>query len=197
MSNAIDQEISIFPLNAVLFPEGVLALRIFEQRYIDMTKCCLRDNQPFGVCLIREGSEVGPPALPETVGCTATITQWEMPHLGLFHILARGGNRFRILDTQTAKNGLISGRVRLFPPEDYSTAIDEMCREVLEIAIDKVGAEGFPEPIKLDDPAWISYRVAEILPIDMVVKQQLLEMQDAAARFHRLRSILAQQGATS
>src|SRR3970040_2837022 len=83
------QQIHIFPLNTVLYPEGVLPLKVFEQRYIEMTKACLRDERPFGVCLIREGREVGTAAVPEPVGCLATIESWDMPQLGLFHLVAR------------------------------------------------------------------------------------------------------------
>src|SRR5712664_744712 len=78
--------IPIFPLNTVLYPGGMLPLKIFEQRYLEMTRDCLRDATPFGVCRIREGLEVGTPALAEAVGCTAVIVEWEMPHLGVFHL---------------------------------------------------------------------------------------------------------------
>ena len=80
-------EIPIFPLRCVLFPGGLLPLKIFEQRYLDMTKACIRDASPFGVCLLREGAEVGAPAVPHAIGCTALIQQWDMPHLCLFHLL--------------------------------------------------------------------------------------------------------------
>ena len=90
------RNIALFPLGTVLFPDGLLPLKIFEQRYLDMTKACIRDNQPFGVCLIHEGFEVGAPAAPHSVGCLATIEQWDMPNPGMFHLLARGGERFRI-----------------------------------------------------------------------------------------------------
>ncbi|MBL8532214.1 MAG: LON peptidase substrate-binding domain-containing protein, partial [Betaproteobacteria bacterium] len=96
-----DRSISlpIFPLNTVLFPGGSLPLRIFEQRYLAMTKACLRDGTGFGVCLISEGGEVGKPALPTEVGCLAVIDQWEMPQLGVFHVRTHGQERFRLLST--------------------------------------------------------------------------------------------------
>ena len=191
---AAQQEIFIFPLHTVLFPDGVLPLKVFEQRYLEMTKACLRDNAPFGVCLIREGREVGAPAVPETVGCLAAITQWDMPQLGLFQLVTRGGERFRILGTRIARNGLISADVEMLPAEAPAAAMDQTCREVLGLIIEKVGAENFPAPIRLDDAAWIAYRLAEILPIDTTVKQQLLELQDAAERFARVRRILGEQG---
>src|SRR4029079_8619918 len=76
----------IFPLNTVLFPGALLPLKIFEQRYVDMTKACVRDHSDFGVCRIREGREVGLPAVPEHIGCSAQIMDWEMPPLGVFHL---------------------------------------------------------------------------------------------------------------
>ena len=86
--------IPIFPLNTVLYPGGMLPLRIFEQRYLQMTRDCLRDATPFGVCRIIEGAEVGKPALPEAVGCTAVIAEWEMPHLGVFHLGPKASSGF-------------------------------------------------------------------------------------------------------
>ncbi len=191
------RETFIFPLHTVLFPDGILPLKIFEQRYIEMTKICLRDNLPFGVCQIREGREVGTPALPETIGCFATITQWDMPQLGLFHLIVRGNGRFRIIDTQVAANGLISGQTEPLPPDSGPAEVDETCCEVLRLVIDKAGAANFPAPVKLDDPAWVAYRLAEILPVGAAVKQQLLELQDTEARFSLLRRIMAGQGLIS
>jgi Lon protease-like protein len=194
MSETNRRDTFIFPLNTVLFPGGILPLKVFEQRYIEMTKICLRDNTPFGVCLIREGREVGAPAVPEAVGCLATITQWDMPQLGLFHLVTHGGERFRITQTRTARNGLISADVETFPAEPSAAAMDPACRDVLKLLIDRVGSEHFPAPIGLDDATWVAYRLAEILPVDVAIKQQLLELEDAEERFARLRAILAEQG---
>ena len=188
------EEHFIFPLGTVLFPGGTLPLRIFEQRYIEMTKACLRDNRPFGVCLIREGREVGDPAVPETIGCLATIEKWDMPQLGLFQLVARGGDRFRLLDTSIAKNGLMSGSVERLTSDDTRAAVDPACREVLKLIIDRVGESSFPAPIALDDPVWVSYRLAEILPFDPRVKQELLQINGAGERQRRLRELLEQEG---
>ena len=99
-------EIPLFPLNTVLFPGGRLPLRIFEQRYMEMAKSCLRDGAPFGVCLIVEGAEVGAPAVPATVGSLARIASWDMPQLGMLHVSAIGTERFRILRRRTQPDGL-------------------------------------------------------------------------------------------
>jgi hypothetical protein len=191
---APDRGIFIFPLNTVLYPDGVLPLKVFEQRYIEMTKACLRDNVPFGVCLIREGREVGAAAVPEPIGCLATIEQWDMPQLGVFQLVTRGGGRFRIRETQVAPNHLITAMIDPIAPDSAADEVDPLCREVLQAIMEKVGAERFPAPARLDDAAWIGYRLAEILPLDARVKQELLEITDAGQRLARLRGLLEKQG---
>ena len=91
------ETLPIFPLGTVLFPGAILPLRIFEVRYMDMAKACLREGTPFGVCLIREGSEVGAPAVPEPVGCTARIAECDVEELGILKVRAEGIDRFRIV----------------------------------------------------------------------------------------------------
>jgi len=194
MDDAALKEIPIFALNTVLFPDGMLPLKVFEQRYIEMTKACLRDNSPFGVCLIREGPEVGTAAMPARMGCLATIVEWDMPQLGLFHLVARGGQRFRLRETRVAPNQLITAAVDLIPADPEEAGIDALCGEILKSIIEKVGADRFPAPLKLDDASWVSYRLAEVLPIDASEKQELLELQDTGARFLKLRHYLARVG---
>lgn len=179
MADAQRKDVFLFPLGTVLFPGGMLPLKIFEQRYLDMTKACLRDNLPFGVCLIREGREVGTAAVPESVGCLATIEQWDMPHTGMFHLLTRGGERFRILETRVAANGLLSGEVEMLPPP-ASGAPDADCVALLQRVIAQVGAENFPQPVRLDDAAWVVYRLAEMLPFPMAEKQLMLQAAQAS-----------------
>lgn len=188
------QDLSIFPLNTVLFPEGVLPLKVFEQRYIEMTKACLRDSRPFGVCRIREGREVGSAAVPEPVGCFATIESWDMPQPNLFHLVARGGERFRIREMRVAPNHLISASVEPIPADSAAPWVDRLCREVLQAIIGKVGAEHFPAPARLDDAAWVGFRLAEVLPLEARAKQELLQITDAAARLVQLRALLVQHG---
>jgi hypothetical protein len=146
------------------------------------------------VCLIREGAEVGTPAVPETIGCLASIEKWDMPQLGLFELLARGGERFRLVESRVAANGLMSGTIERIPADTPSTHVDSACREVLKLIIDRVGEKHFPEPISLDDATWVGCRLAEVLPLDAPVKQSLLEVQDAGERLDRLREILVSEG---
>lgn len=176
-------ELPIFPLGTVLFPRGLLPLRIFEQRYLDMIKRCIRDESAFGVCLIREGGEVGTRAVPHLIGCTAKIAQWDMPHLGLFQILCQGGSVFRILGQRLGANGLLHADVELLP-EPGRVPVPEHLQalaSLLRTVIDKIGAERFPEPLALDDAAWVAHRLAECLPLEPITRQELLEQQPLAA----------------
>jgi Lon protease-like protein len=129
--------------------------------------------------------------VPERVGCLASIEEWEMPQLGVFHLRTRGGDRFRLNETHVAPNGLMSGSITRIE-NGHGEAIDPACRNVLKLVIEQVGESKFPTPILLDDPDWVSYRLAEILPLDMRVKQMLLE-SDTGDRFDRLREALIQQ----
>ena len=188
------REVPLFPLGIVLFPGGLLPLKVFEQRYVEMTKACLRDGTPFGVCLIREGQEIGQPATPQSTGCLATIEQWDVPHPNLFALLVRGGGRFRIIDTTVNSSGLILGRIEMLPDATTGADMDEACEEVLRLAIKRAGADSVPGPIQLDNPVWVSYRLAEILPITPQEKQTLLEMTDTGDRLEKLRALLLAHG---
>lgn len=190
-------EIFIFPLKAVLFPGGTLPLKVFEQRYLEMTKICLREERPFGVCLIKEGEEVGTPAVPEAVGCLARIKHWDMPQLGVFHLIAEGLQRFRILSSRVLGNGLITAAIETLPEPDGAAPADAICAEVLKAIIEKLGVEHFPTPHRFDDATWVGYRLSEVLPIGLDLKQRLLQVTDAEARLAQLNRILAEQGARS
>ncbi len=189
-----NQDVYIFPLNTVLFPGGVLPLKIFEQRYLEMTKVCISEDRPFGVCLIKEGQETGTPAVPQGIGCLARIAQWDMPQLGVFQLLTEGTRRFRIVRTSVEKNGLIAAAIETLPFEPEVAPQDTLCGEVLQAIIAKVGAGHFPAPHRFDDAAWIGYRLSEVLPIGLDVKQRLLQMSDPLQRLSELKQILAQQG---
>ena len=175
-------EIPIFPLGTVLFPGGRLPLRIFEQRYVDMTKACIRDNTVFGVCLIRAGYEVGKPAVPCDTGCTARIVEWDVPSPGLFTLATTGEQRFRILNRWAEADGLLRARVELVePPEPI--ALPErfmLLGQLLRSLVEDIGPEHFPEP-RFEDGIWVGGRLAELLPVTPERKQRLLEIDDPLA----------------
>ena len=189
------KDVPLFPLGTVLFPGGLLPLKIFEQRYLEMAKGCLRAGTPFGVCLIREGQEVGAPAVPEPVGCLARIADCDMQELGILKVHAEGLERFRIVSSETTKQGLVIGVVERLPlgenAQDTPALAD--CAEFLRKVIAGIGAERFLEPLRFEDAAWVSFRLAEILPLKNEAKQKLLELDDAALRLSVLHRFLREQ----
>ncbi|HEY7377666.1 MAG TPA: LON peptidase substrate-binding domain-containing protein, partial [Steroidobacteraceae bacterium] len=99
------EEIALFPLNTVLFPGGPLPLRIFEPRYIDMVRRCLREQRGFGVVLIRSGNEVGPAEF-ESVGTLARIVDFHALSDGLLGLVNVGERRFRVISRRRQDDGL-------------------------------------------------------------------------------------------
>jgi Lon protease-like protein len=160
-----------------------------------MAKTCLRDNAPFGVCLIREGSEVGVPALPEPVGCTARIVQWDMQQLGVLQIVAQGVERFRILERRLQQDGLARATVELLPIKADSAVSSRFaaCRQLLERIVAEHGERSFAMPLRFDSCAWVGARLAEVLPLPGPVKQRLLEL-DGLQRLEALERLIAPQG---
>jgi Lon protease-like protein len=187
------REIPLFLLNTVLFPGGLLPLRVFEQRYLEMAKACLRDNQPFGVCRIREGAEVGATATHDDVGCLAHIRQWDMQQLGLLQLVAQGAGRFRVLERRVQADGLALATVDLLPEEADAPlpAAFSLGRELLERIASEHGERLFAKPYRFDSSAWVSARLAEVLPLAGPVKQQLLEL-DGPQRLDALQRLISQ-----
>lgn len=176
----------------MLFPGGRLPLRIFEQRYMGMAKVCLKDGSPFGVCLIREGSEVGIPAVPAKVGTLARIADWDMPQLGVLLIVARGEERFRIVEQRVQADGLARAKIELIADdEDHPVPpANARCARLLERLLGETPG-AIAEPHRFDSSYWVGLRLAELLPLSMESRQDLLEMTDARARLDRLNSLLS------
>lgn len=188
-------EIPLFPLNTVLFPEGRLSLKLFEQRYLDMAAACLKDDSPFGVCLIASGSETGEAAQPHPVGTLARIGDWEMEQLGILLVTARGGLRFRILETHEGPGKLLTAKVELLAARE-PVALPAERRRLLPLVrriVEDQGAQRLPGPHRYDDAEWIGCRISEVLPVQNLAKQKLLELEDPLARLEVLEQYLDQR----
>jgi len=190
----------LFPLRTVLFPGGLLPLKVFEQRYIDMTKACMRDAQPFGVCLITRGEEVaregaGSPEFAG-VGTLARITNFDMPQLGILHVMTQGGSRFEVRRHATDASGVVVADVKMIPDEPLVPLAEAYAplAKLLEIIAERIGAGNFPLPARYDDASWVGHRLAELLPLPLPLKQAMLEVNDANARLTALRQVLERQG---
>ena len=187
-------QIPLFPLNTVLFPDGPLPLRIFEPRYIDMISRCMKETVPFGVLLIREGHEAGPATVCE-VGTLAEISDWYQGSDGLLGITAIGGQRFRLISSEQQSDGLNIGRIEAIAPEPeipLPTAYATML-PILEHVLDDLGKLYESLERRFDNAVWVSYRLMEILPIDLEEKQASLASSDTLARLQQIERFLASQ----
>jgi hypothetical protein len=195
-----ESALPLFPLKTVLFPGGVLPLKVFEQRYVTMVKTCLKDEAPFGVCLITQGEEVARRDAPEPsfarIGTRARIVAWDMPQLGILHVRTQGLGRFQVRSHTVGSDGLVVGEVTDIAPEP-AREIPESAQalaKLLEVLIERVGKENFPADVALDDASWVGYRLAELLPLPLSIKQSMLEINDADVRLTALAQFLKKQG---
>ncbi len=193
-------ELPLFPLKTVLFPGGILPLRVFEQRYIAMTKTCVANGVPFGVVLVTEGEEVAhagaAPARFAEIGTMATIASWDMPEQGILHVGVTGGQRFRVVSHEARADGLVQASVSPLAAEP-AVALPEACAplaRLLEALAERAGPQHFPAARAFDDASWVSYRLAELLPLPLHIKQTMLEVNDSAIRLSVLQKFLRQQG---
>jgi Lon protease-like protein len=190
----------LFPLRTVLFPGGLLPLKVFEHRYVEMTKACLREERPFGVCLILEGDEVAQPdaQAPKiaSVGTLARITVVDMPQLGILHVATVGEGRFEVHRYASDPLGLVIGEVTPIPDEPQMPLAESQARlsKLLALIATKLGPDSFPSKTHYDDATWVGHRLAELLPLPLAVKQRMLEVSDANVRLGALTQYLERQG---
>jgi uncharacterized protein len=174
----------LFPLGTVLFPAGPLSLRIFEPRYLDMTRSCLKSATAFGVVLILEGAEVGAVSVMADTGTTARVVDFDTLPDGLLGVVCLGEQRFRIVRRWRQSDGLHLAEVEYLPadapcalPAQYAHFAD-LLREVLPRA---GSAYAYVEE-QYEDAAWVANRLAEVLPLSAPQRLELLELSDPLAR---------------
>ncbi|TXL65463.1 LON peptidase substrate-binding domain-containing protein [Zeimonas arvi] len=194
-------ELAIFPLNTVLFPGGVLPLRIFEARYMDMARDCMAAQVPFGVCLITAGGEVGEPAEHEAVGCEARIVDWDMQQLGLLQVRTIGGRRFRVSTRRVQPDGLVRAATEPIPDDPdlpipgelavCASLVGRLIEDLVEKEIDPMKKMIEP-PYRLDSATWVGNRLCEFLPISPKARQRLMALDDPLTRLSVIHQYLQQ-----
>ena len=184
-------KVPLFPLRTVLYPGGPLPLRIFEPRYLDMISKCMKNASPFGVLLIKTGTEAGP-ATTYDIGTLARITDWYQGSDGLLGITAVGEQRFRLLSSSREPDGLNVGDIEIIPTETTRTLPEEYMplADILSGVLDDLGQLYESLDRKYDDAEWVGYRFAEILPISPEQKQNCLEADDPVQRLELMREVL-------
>jgi Lon protease-like protein len=197
----------LFPLRSVLFPGGLLALKVFEARYLDLVSDCLRRQQPFGVVCLLQGGEVraGKTAAVrfEGAGVLARLDDVDSEQPGVLRARCTGTRRFRLAGAAAQQaDGLWVGSAALLPDDPPLVPSVEMLPTVkaLSNAIDTLkaqGAEPFNLPHRLDDAGWVANRWCEILPIPLGAKQKLMELDDPQVRLQLVHEYLIGKGVVS
>ena len=197
----------LFPLGSVLFPGGLLALRVFEVRYLDMVRKCHQAGAPFGVVALTQGREVRQAGAPEEqfndVGTLAVIEQIDTPQPGLITLLCRGSQRFRITQRSHLPHGLwiadvghIDPDLMVPIPQDLrkaSTALAQVLH-TLKQRDPETPTAIVPTAAQLDDCGWVANRWCELLPVPLELKQRLMELDNPLVRLELVGDVLERTG---
>ena len=197
-------DLPLFPLRAVLYPDGLLALKVFEARYVDMVADCLRHQRPFGVLCLLQGGEVRAGAKAavrfENTGVLARLDDVDSEQPGVLRARCTGTHRFRLDGTATQQaDRLWLGNASLLPDDEACAPPDEMQPTVQALAnamatLKAQGADLFNEPARPDDAGWVANRWCEILPISLPAKQKLMELDDPTVRLQLVHEYLRGKG---
>jgi uncharacterized protein len=199
---AAAEELPLFPLGSVLFPGGLLELKIFEARYLDLMSRCMRERAPFGVVALKSGREVKGAGAIELfeVGTTAELIDVDSASAGILLVRCRGGTRFRIGATRQESDGLWVGTVSAIaadpavaPSASQAGVVESLGEAIAALAAQD--ARPFLEPHRLDDAGWVANRWCEILPLPVDAKQRLLTLMDPVARLDVVDSLMRVTGA--
>ena len=196
------EELSLFPLQAVLFPGGLLGLKVFEARYVDLVSACLREQQPFGVIALRSGSDVhrrGDHVSFESVGTLAELVDVDSDRPGILQVSCRGSSRFRVLASHQRDDGLWLARTESIADDDVLAPTEAQTATVRGLAeaiatMKTQGVAPFLEPYRFDDAGWVANRWCEILPISQAAKYRLMELPDPIVRLQLVDDYLRSKG---
>ena len=201
----------LFPLGTVLFPGGLLPLRIFEVRYLDMIGKCRKAGAPFGVVCLTQGAEVRVPGAAAerfaAVGTLAQIREFDAPQAGLLHIECLGTQRFRVRSSELGRYGLWAAEVErladdlpLEVPQDLRLAADAL-RRLVDTLEERKRMEADEDlrlpiaaPYRFDDCGWVANRWSELLPLQPALKQRLMELDSPLMRLELVSDLLARTG---
>jgi Lon protease-like protein len=202
------ESIPLFPLQTVLFPGGVLGLKVFEARYLDLMGHCLRQGEPFGVVCLKQGSEVqrasAPPGseAPAQLESCATLAQLEevdADQPGILQIRCLGTQRVKIQHPHQQADGLwraqgipVAPDEAAGPPEALAGTVQALVDAIASMR--EQGLEPFALPHELGQAGWVANRWCEILPISLAAKQRLMELEDPVMRLKLVDEFLRTKG---
>lgn len=187
-SSTMIKDLPLFPLKTVLFPDGPLTLKVFEPRYLDMLTECEKTGNGFGICLISEGNEVGKAPEIFPIGTLVQITFWEHRKDGLLGVSVKGEQKFKVAQKQVKANELTIADIELLEPEQEQ-AVPEQYQSMVTVLQKIFSTLQHPYitlPKKYDDATWVGSRLSELLPLPLIKKQQLLELNEPMSRLSML-----------
>ncbi len=187
--------IPLFPLETVLYPAGLLPLRIFEPRYLDMVSESLRNEKPFGIVPIKYGREVGATPHFYRVGTIATIESWDQGEDGLLNIQVSGGSLFRVTNHSIRVNRLLIGDIDYLDepvdaviPKEFEY-LGGLLEELYENKLEHGPYKGW----HMDSALWVGHRLAEVLPLDISDKVDILKTVAGIDKLSRIDAYLRQR----
>lgn len=195
------RKIPLFPLGTVLFPDGVIALKIFEARYLDMIKQCLRDKTEFGVVSIIKNPDANDEDLSlsfSKIGTLAQIEDFDPIQPALYMTTSFGTQRFKLLSSKQEPSGLWMGEVEtlendpLTPIAQEHQKVARLLDEIISVIQSEnlLGEAPFKKPYKVDDCGWVSNRLAELLPISLAQKNHLLAQTNPRIRLDLITELI-------
>jgi Lon protease-like protein len=196
---SVRDDLSIMPLNSVLFPGAPASLYVHEQRYREMVARCMAGDGLFGVALLKSGKEVGGTGIPHDIGTLAKIVHVTKLPDDSSLVLARGGPRFRISNI-TQLSPVVEAKVEVLPeqaellPADEATVAEarERMHELLTLILQNLGEEEAEPPVP-EDPALLSYAIAVHVQAPLEVQQRLLEAGSVATRLEMVLPMLRRE----
>jgi uncharacterized protein len=191
-------ELPLFPLRTVLFPDGLLELKIFEARYLDLMSRCMREQTPFGVVALRSGSEArssGDTVDLFEVGTLAELIEVDSAQAGILLVRCRGGLRFKVGAKRQERDGLwlattepVPADPLVAPGAGHANIVKSLADAIAALAAQ--GTHPFFEPHRLDSAGWVANRWCEILPLPLEVRQRLMTLADPLARLEVVDSLM-------
>ncbi len=196
--------VPLFPLQTVLFPGGILGLKVFEARYLDLIGHCLRKGEPFGVVCLKQGAEVQAARADaatrlEACATLAQLDEVDADQPGILQIRCIGTRRVKLASPWQQGDGLwrahgtpVQPDERVNPPEALHGTVQALVDAIASMR--DQGLEPFTLPHELGDAGWVANRWCEILPISLAAKQRLMELEDPAMRLKLVDEFLRTKG---
>ena len=183
-------QLPIFPLNTLVFPGGVLPLRIFETRYLDMVRNCVRGSTEFVVTLANDRRSAAKSYA--NIGTVVSIVDWDTLPDGLLGVTVAGRRRVSIADAEVQSDQLLMADVETIM-EDEDLPLDKTFKawaDLIESVLTHLGKPFSELEFQLGSSNWVASRMTEVLPLEASIKQKILEINHPTVRLEHLREAL-------